>query len=283
MANKRKIIQGITTFVYNFNLKGFFTGEIYTGKLKNACVPGLNCYSCPGAAGSCPIGALQSILGNYKYQFSFYIFGFLMLIGTILGRFVCGYLCPFGLFQELLYKIKSKKFKIKRVFVYTKYFILAIFVIALPLFHTNVIGLGDPAFCKYICPAGTIEAGIPLVLLNKPLQGIVGWLFGWKLFILIVFIIGSVFSFRPFCKLICPLGAIYSLFNKVSVFRYAFDEAKCINCNKCVETCKMDVIPHLNVNDIECIRCGECIEVCPTNALTQIVVLGDGKKNEEIN
>ncbi len=275
---RRKIIQFITTIAYNINIKGFFTGKIYTGDLKNACVPGLNCYSCPGAVGGCPIGAIQSVLGHYKYKFSFYIFGFLMLIGTFLGRFVCGYLCPFGFFQELIYKIKSKKFKISRKFVYIKYFVLLIFVILLPLLVTNSIGLGDPAFCKYICPAGTLEAGIPLVLLNDPLKNVIGWLYGWKLLILLIVIISSVFTFRPFCKVICPLGAIYSLFNKVSVFRYAFDEAKCTHCNRCVETCKMDVLPHLQVNDIECIRCGECIEVCPTGAITQMVILGDDLK-----
>jgi polyferredoxin len=280
---KRKLIQLITTIVYNINIKGFFTGKIYTGNLKNGCVPGLNCYSCPGSTGSCPIGAMQAVLAHYKYKFSFYIFGFLMLIGAFFGRFVCGYLCPFGFFQELMYKIKSKKYKISRKFVYIKYVILIVFVIGLPLFYTNSVGLGDPTFCKYICPAGTLEAGIPLVLLNKPLQGVIGWLFGWKLFILLVVIISSIFTFRPFCKVICPLGAIYSLFNKVSVFRYAFDEAKCIHCNKCVETCKMDVLPHLQVNDIECIRCHECIDVCPTGALTQLIGLGDEMKNEKVN
>jgi hypothetical protein len=112
----RRIVQWIVAIVTNINLKGFFTGEIYTGTTKNICVPGLNCYSCPGAIGSCPIGSLQAVLGHFKYKFSFYIFGFLMLVGTIWGRFVCGYLCPFGLIQELIYKIKSIKFSISRKF-----------------------------------------------------------------------------------------------------------------------------------------------------------------------
>lgn len=271
----RRLIQWIVAIITNINLKGFFTGKIYTGASKNICVPGLNCYSCPGAIGSCPIGSLQAVLGHFKYKFSFYIFGFLMLVGTIWGRFVCGYLCPFGLIQELIYKIKSVKFSINRKLVYLKYPILIIFVIGLPLLYTNVVGLGDPAFCKYICPAGTLEAGIPLIIMNEPLQEVLGWLFAWKLLLLVVFLITSVFYFRPFCKVICPLGAIYSLFNKVSVFRYSFEKEKCIDCNLCVSTCKMDVKPHRQVNDIECIRCHECIDVCPTNAITTQFKLGD--------
>lgn len=278
----RRLVQWIVALVTNINLKGFFTGEIYTGSSKNICVPGLNCYSCPGAIGSCPIGSLQAVLGHFKYKFSFYIFGFLMLVGTLWGRFVCGYLCPFGLIQELIYKIKSVKFSITRKLVYVKYIILIVFVIGLPLLYTNIVGLGDPAFCKFICPAGTLEAGIPLIITNEPLQEIIGWLFAWKLLLLVVFLVTSVFYFRPFCKVICPLGAIYSLFNKISIFRYTFEQEKCINCNLCVTTCKMDVQPHTQVNDIECIRCHECVDVCPTSAITTQFKLGDDNHEKNI-
>ena len=58
---KRFGIQGLWTAATNANVGGFFTAKLYQGPLKNLCVPGLNCYSCPGALGSCPIGAMQAV------------------------------------------------------------------------------------------------------------------------------------------------------------------------------------------------------------------------------
>ena len=109
---KKNIIQALATLATNANLKGFFEGKIYTGNTKVACVPGLNCYSCPGAVGSCPIGSLQAVIGSKKFSISYYVFGIMILIGALLGRLVCGLLCPFGFVQDLLYKIPTPKFKI---------------------------------------------------------------------------------------------------------------------------------------------------------------------------
>ena len=127
---------------------GFVGGKIFTGPSKAYCVPGLNCYSCPGALGSCPIGALQAVLGSRDYRFAFYLTGFFMMIGAVLGRFVCGWLCPFGLVQDLLYKIpfvkKLKKLPGDRWLKWLKYVLLIGFVILLPLFVVDVIGQGSP-------------------------------------------------------------------------------------------------------------------------------------------
>ena len=166
----RRIVQALTALVYNLNLKGFWTGTIYHGKLKSICVPGLNCYSCPGALGSCPIGSLQSAIGAVYYKVSFYIVGFLIFVGALLGRFICGWACPFGLIQELLHKIPSPKLRKKRAFgilKYGKYVILAVFVLLLPTIYFLQNGVSSPAFCKLICPAGTLEAGVPLVAMNE--------------------------------------------------------------------------------------------------------------------
>jgi polyferredoxin len=270
----RKLIQILSAFITNANLKGFAQGKIYRGQLKKLCVPGLNCYSCPGALGSCPIGSLQAVLGSFKYKVSFYVIGTIMLFGTLMGRFICGWLCPFGLIQELLHRIPSPKFRIPKVFRYLKYVILVIFVILLPIVWTNNVGLGDPTFCKYICPAGTLEGGIPLVSMNPSLRASIGSLFFWKIFLLIGTIIMSIISFRPFCKVICPLGAIYGFFNSISVYRYELDKDKCTNCGLCFTKCKMDVRPYENPNATECIRCGDCISTCPHNAIGSRISLG---------
>ena len=268
----RHRIQALWALLTNSYLLGFVQGKIYKGKLKNLCVPGLNCYSCPGAAGACPIGAMQAVIGSWNFKFAFYTAGFLMFVGALIGRFVCGWLCPFGLIQDLLHKIpfpkKIKTFRGDKLLRKLKYVILLVFVILLPLFLVDVIGQGSPYFCKLICPVGTLEGGIPLVLLNKALRGTIGWLYAWKNLLLFVTIFLSIIIYRPFCKYICPLGAIYSVFNPISVFRYRVDQEKCTNCGTCARVCKMQVDPVQNANHLECIRCGQCKKICPTGAIT---------------
>jgi len=275
--DRRKIIQLISTFLHNPNILNFSTGEIYQGKSKSICVPGLNCYSCPGAVGSCPLGSLQNSIANPLLKFPFYIVGLLLLLGLLLGRLICGFLCPFGLLQELLYKIpikKVKKSKVTYYLSYLKYFILAIFVIIIPLYFIIVSSQSMPAFCKFICPAGTLEAGIPLVFTNYELKSVIGNLFLLKIIILIVTISSVIIIYRAFCRFICPLGAIYSLFNKISVFGISVDMGKCTGCNKCVSFCKMDV---KNVGDHECIACGECKNICDSDAICFKMKVGDKK------
>ncbi len=258
--------------VTNSYLVGFAKGKLYQGPIKNLCVPGLNCYSCPGAVGSCPIGALQAVIGSRDYHFAFYVVGFLMAVGAICGRFVCGWLCPFGWIQELLHKIpfpkKIRSFRWDKPLRFLKYGILVVFVILLPLFLVDFIGQGEPFFCKLICPAGTLEGGIPMVLLNEPLRATIGWLYTWKMAILAVLIFLSILIYRPFCKYLCPLGAVYGLANPVSFYKLRVDEEKCIHCGKCAKVCPMQVDPVKSPNALECIRCGECKKACPTGAIS---------------
>jgi len=264
---KRLWIQIIFFISSNAYIKGFFEGRIFKGSTKMMCVPGLNCYSCPGALGSCPLGSLQSVMGSMKYQVSFYVLGLLMAFGTLFGRFICGFLCPFGLIQDLLYKIRTKKYTLFKPLKYIKYGVLVYFVILIPTVFTNKVGMGDPGFCKYICPSGTLFGAIPLLLKNPGLRSAVGILFSWKMFVLISIIIGSVFIYRIFCQMLCPLGLIYGLFNKVSLYGYKLDLEKCNSCGACQRGCKIELDPCTQLNNIECIRCGDCIDNCHSNAL----------------
>lgn len=267
----RHRVQILWAFLSNSYLAGFSKGRIYQGKLKNLCVPGLNCYSCPGALGSCPVGAMQAVVGSWNFKLAFYVAGFLMFIGALTGRFVCGWLCPFGLIQDLLHKIpfpkKISTFWGDKLLRKLKYVILLVFVILMPMFVVDLLGQGAPYFCKLICPAGTLEGGLPLVLLNKGMRGAIGWLYAWKNVLLVAILFLSVIIYRPFCKYICPLGAVYSLFQPVSVFRYRVDHELCTHCGACAKTCKMQVDPVKSPNHPECIRCGQCKKVCPTGAL----------------
>lgn len=281
--NSRNSIQMFATLLTNIHLPNFLKGVLYNGKLKSVCVPGLNCYSCPGATGACPIGSFQAVVGSSKFSFSYYITGILIFFGMMLGRFICGFLCPFGWFQDLLHKIPTKKFSTKKLklLTYIKYGILAIFVIALPILIKNKAGIGSPYFCKYICPQGILEGGIPLSIANSSIRATLGKLFVLKSVILMTVVVLSILFYRPFCKWICPLGAFYALFNKISLFDYNVDENKCVSCGKCSRTCKMDVDITKNTSHTECIRCGECIKVCPTKAISVKWGLKKTMENDE--
>ncbi|MEA4988467.1 MAG: 4Fe-4S binding protein [Anaerovorax sp.] len=271
MKKKRHIIQLISAVLMNGYIIGFMKGNISTGKSKLLCIPVLNCYSCPGAVGSCPIGALQAVLGDRKFNFSFYLLGFIMLFGILFGRLLCGFLCPFGLVQDFIYKIRMPKWKIPsyidKPLRFLKYLILLLFVIVFPLILTNQYGMGDPFFCKLICPVGTLEGGIPLVYLNDGLKSTIGLLYYWKISILLLILLSSIFIYRPFCKYLCPLGALYAVFNQFSFYQMQVDKSKCNGCKACERACKMKVKITENINSKECIRCGECKQVCPQYAI----------------
>ena len=280
LARFRGWIQAGAALLTNLHLPNFLKGGLYQGAGKTVCVPGLNCYSCPAASGACPIGAFQAVVGSSKFSFSYYITGFLILLGVLLGRFICGFLCPFGWFQELLHKIPTKKLSTKKLkpLTYLKYAVLLVMVFLLPAFLVNDVGMGDPFFCKYLCPQGVLEGAIPLSLANSGIRAALGSLFTWKFSILLAVIVLSIVFYRPFCKWLCPLGAFYALFNRVSLFQMKVDRNKCVSCGKCAKACKMDVDVTKTPNHTECIRCGMCIRACPTNAVSFRYGFGDGKK-----
>ena len=117
---KRHFVQLITAVLYNCNFMGFAAGKIYKGNMKGVCVPGLNCYSCPGAIASCPLGSLQSGLLSSRYRFPYYILGTLILFGLLLGRFICGFL-----------------------FSWKVYFLVLLLVLCIFCYR---------AFCRFLCP-----------------------------------------------------------------------------------------------------------------------------------
>lgn len=269
LPTQRRLIQLYAALLYNAHLKGYISGNIYTGNTKSVCVPGFNCYSCPGAVGACPLGALQNAIASSGSRTPVYVLGILLLYGITLGRTICGFLCPVGLLQELLHKIPSfkvKKSRVTRVLSYLKYVILGIFVILVPFWYA-LQSYPVPAFCKYICPAGTF--GGALGLLSNPANSdkfsMLGILFTRKFVILVAIALACVFIYRAFCRFICPLGAIYGLFAKIAVVGVKVEAPKCTDCGRCTAQCPMDI---RHVGDHECIHCGRCIDVCPTQAIS---------------
>ena len=281
LARFRGWVQAGAALLTNLHLPNFFRGRLYQGAGKAVCVPGLNCYSCPAASGACPIGAFQSVVGSSKFRFSYYITGTLILLGVLLGRFICGFLCPFGWFQELLHKLPTKKLSTRKLrpLAYLKYAVLLVMVVLLPALAVNEVGMGDPFFCKYLCPQGVLEGAIPLSLTNAGIRAALGTLFTRKLSILLAVAVLSVVFYRPFCKWLCPLGAFYALLNKVSLFQMQVDPNKCISCGKCAKACQMDVDITKTPNHTECIRCGMCVRACPTHAVAFRYGFGNGRQN----
>lgn len=269
LPTQRRLIQLYAALLYNAHVKGFISGDIYTGKSKLLCIPGLNCYSCPGAVGACPLGALQNAVASSGSRAPTYILGILLLFGLTLGRTICGFLCPMGLLQELLHRIPTPKLgksRFTRALSGLKYILLILFVIAIPLWYA-FRSYPLPAFCKYICPAGTLEGAIGLLAnpINHDKLSLLGALFTRKFVILVLVAAACVFVYRAFCRFLCPLGAIYGLFAKIAIVGVKVDAPKCVDCNRCIARCGMDI---RHVGDHECIHCGECIDVCPTGAIS---------------
>lgn len=281
IPSKRKLIQLYSALLHNAHIKGFISGKLFDGPLKNICGPGLNCYSCPGAITACPLGSIQNALAESKTKTPTYVFGIILLYCIILGRTICGYLCPAGLLQELLYKIKTPKLKksqVTRILSYTKYVILFILVIGVPLMYAlQENNMPVPGFCKYICPIGTFEGGVFLLIpsSNSDYYGMLGALFSWKFLVMLIIVLAAIFIYRVFCRFLCPLGALYGLFNKLSIIGIKVDKEKCSDCHACINVCKMDV---KEVGDHECINCGECISHCKEEAIKWKNIIADIRK-----
>jgi ferredoxin len=281
----RAFVQAASAFLTNGYLKGFVTGKIFNGPTKHLCVPTLNCYSCPGALFACPVGAVQVILAGgggvdptaphtFREKMTgilsgspLYVIGFLMIIGALIGRATCGWVCPFGWLQDLVHKIPVKKFRAPRFMSYLRYVFLIGMVILMPLFWVDKTGMSGPAFCELACPAGTLEGGILLPLLNHDLRGMLGKLFAFKVTSLVILLVLMAFFARPFCSWICPLGAFLGPFNRISLFKLRFREDECVHCHKCRQVCPSGLDVETEIDTSDCIRCLECANVCPKHLI----------------
>ena len=288
MEAVRKWIQAILALLVNGSWSFPYTRTIYQGPLKVVCSPGLNCYSCPASTTYCPIGSLQQLMAGIRIAlengqnfFGLYVIGTMGVLGGAFGRLICGWACPFGLIQELLHKIPSKKFNIPQKLNYIKYFFLIVFVILLPLVVVDEFGYGELWFCKYICPAGTLEAGLPMLMLQPALSQTIGILFFSKVAIMIAFIIWSILASRPFCRTTCPLGAFYALFKNLKLVKLRLVEDNCTQCEACHSVCPMGVKFNESPENAECISCLACMnEACKFDAISlEIAGLPIGSKS----
>jgi ferredoxin-type protein NapH len=275
ISGKRFYAQILATVVTN----SFFLAPY----LKYVPCPSLNCYACPLAIFACPIGTLQHFL--IIGIFPFLLLGVLFLVGALIGRWACGYLCPFGWIQDLLARIRRKKLPVPDWLGWGTYVSLFGLVILLPIltnqawfqawfakFFPNALVMGEPWFCKLLCPAGALEGGIPIggmaiiktKMLGKydPIYGMISSFFYFKLALLFAILVASIYIKRPFCRFLCPLGLIFGFFNRFSLMQIKVDKSKVGPKADYRKLCPVDIDICDDPVSAKCIRCLQCTK-CP--------------------
>jgi polyferredoxin len=193
----------------------------------------------------CPISAVQNVILKISTG---YLLLFLVPTVTALfaGRLFCGYVCPFGALQELLHVRKLRLWipeRWMRVLRFLPYAVLA-YLVARVLATGVLTWDGATPFKAFFTLGGT-----PLTLGISAL-----------------FVLLSVFVFRPFCRLFCPLGAWLSLVSRVSPFHIRVGSS-CVSCGKCDAVCSCGAIDRGRTSRGDCLLCGECIRACPVGTL----------------
>lgn len=240
-------------------LLGFF-GVTGIG-MTHLIFPGLHCYACPWAITICPIGLAQNLIifGTIPY----FLIGVVVAYGLAAARGFCGWFCPFGTLNDLL---SFRKVKIHRTVSYSKFIVLGATLLAAWAF-------ADTIFCK-LCPVASLEASIPYLAMgvarvNQP--------FLIKMGTLAVTLTGMILIARFWCRYLCPMGALLSLFNRVSLLRLKLDKSRCSGCAACAVDCPMGIQPHTQHDNHNCIKCGRCADDCHLGALTMSFSLKDDK------
>jgi ferredoxin-type protein NapH len=221
-------------------------------RMHSVCSPVFHCYSCPLATFACPIGVLANFSALHLFPYA--ALGTLVLLGAAVGSFVCGWACPFGFMQDLIAKIPTRKFTLPVWMGYFRYVSLLVFVIAVPF----IWGEGDPLFFCRLCPAGALEGALPNMAQMAFAGNAIVWPTTAKLVILALILIAMLFTWRPWCTLFCPLGAIYSLFDPISLFFLRFQKDSCIGCERCRSLCIGGGLPEKRADSLCCVRCLEC-------------------------
>jgi ferredoxin-type protein NapH len=254
-----------------------FNGYFWAPAGKYLCLPVLNCYACPIGTVSCPIGSLSAFA--LVRRMPYYIIGLLVLLGLTLGRGFCGWACPFGFLQDLLHRIRSPKWRLPRAADGLKYALLAVLVIGLPLAlgggrdltgEDRIVAEGTGAldYCALVCPAGTLEAGLPTLATESIIRAQATWRTWSKIGILVGVLGLVVVSRRAFCRALCPLGALMALSSRMSALRLRTDLEKCTKCDRCVAVCptasrQVPEQPGQREATAECVMCLDCVRACP--------------------
>lgn len=229
--------------------------------VKWLCNPVLSCHSCYLSWFACPIGVFIHYSGYHL--FPYLAFGTVLLVGVLAGRLLCGWVCPFGFLQDMLFKLPTRKINIPRWSRFVKYPILVFTVFLIPFF------LGEEtlySFCR-ICPVSAIQVTIPNYIFSSfhylSTQSII------KLCVLCFVIVLAILSSRSFCKVFCPIGALLAPLNLISFHTVTVDRNACVSCRKCDRLCPTDVVPSERISNgipanraFDCVVCHDCKSLC---------------------
>jgi polyferredoxin len=258
LTAKRRITQAVALVVLNVNLFGVNSQWL--------CIPALNCHGCGMAWFGCPLGVI-SHFAEYRV-FPFLVLGALLAVGAVVGRLLCGWVCPFGLLQDLLYRIPTPKIELPRLWTLVKYAVLIVSVILLPLLFTTQNAY---FFCR-MCPQATLQVAVPNMIAAGGMNPESAVLRFSVLAAVLALVIGQ---HRSFCRGLCPIAALIAVTNKFSLFTVRADGKACTDCGKCDRSCPMGVpIDKLRHADKlvsghpECIECLACEQVCPAGAIS---------------
>lgn len=253
---KRILTQLVSAILLNGAASGFVTRTLYDGPLKGTCAPVLNCWSCPSAVTGCPLGAIQAMIRTRSFPTLPLLY--IILPAAAFGRFLCGWACPFGLLQDALFRVRSRKLDLPRPFTYLTIPAFVVGIVVLPLL------LDTPWYSRYLCPAGTIEASIPWYLLSADIREQAGMLFWSRIVLTAALLAGCIVIFRLFCRTLCPLGLLLGLFNPVAAMRLRVDLKNCDSCGRCSRACPVGLDLPAEANNHRCIRCMNCATICPS-------------------
>ncbi len=254
----RRLVQFLSVGALNSN----FVGSSVASRF---CLPVMNCEACVLGWMACPIGLIRNGLSFHEIPWLPILL--VLGIGAVVGRLFCGWICPIGLLQDLLHKIPSRKFKLPTFLNWFKYgfLVLTVFVVAW------FLGGESPFFFCNFCPTAGVMVVIPAAIAERDVMKLVEQLA--KFVFTVAMILGSIAISRPFCKIMCPIGALVALTNKIMPWKLHLNSKTCIHCHKCESKCPMDlpVMKHQDASvnrDPECILCHECKGACPVHAIT---------------
>ena len=236
--------------------------------------PFLNCQSCEMATGACPVGQAQ--MGILDKSVPLLALGTIVATAAVLGRALCGWLCPFGLFSDILDRISLRRFVPSHRWRIGGYVVGGLLIAATLVFVAAGI-TGQAPFCSTVCASGKLYGLLPYYATTAAPEvarldaagGTGTFIYHAALFGL--FLVAAVLiSGRVFCRYLCPLGAALGLAHRVSAVRVVHHAAHCSGCEQCLPSCPMgiDLARPDFLTQSSCIRCGRCVAVCARGART---------------